>query len=258
MKAVILAGGKGRRMCAESTNLPKPLVAIGGIPIIFHIINYFQFYGVGEVVIGLGYQSRQVVTTLQEYLRSVSRHVELVESLHCVTLYSPELSLHIELVDTGLDTCTGGRLRQIRPFLNKEPFFLAWCDGLADLKLDSMLNFHKNHGRLATVAAVHPRSRFGIMELTGGEVSGFQEKPRMTDRWVNSGYAILEPEVISYIHSDEEQWEAEPISRLIKDHQLMAWQHEGQWQCMDTVSDWEYLKDLWDSGSAFWRPEMHS
>lgn len=258
MKAVILAGGKGRRMCAESTNLPKPLVTIGGIPIICHIMHYFQAYGISEIVIAVGYQSKQVVVALQEYLEPIAKTVQISESSPCVTLCSPDKTLCVRLVDTGLDTRTGGRLRRIRPFLEEQPFFLAWCDGLSDLQLDTMLDFHNNHGRLATVAAVHPRSRFGIMELTDGEVTGFLEKPRMTDRWVNSGYAILEPEALNYIHSDNEQWEAEPINRLIIDHQLMAWQHEGEWQCMDTVGDWEYLKELWNSGSAFWKPELQS
>ncbi|MBU1137359.1 MAG: NTP transferase domain-containing protein [Proteobacteria bacterium] len=258
MKAVILAGGKGRRMCAESTNMPKPLVAIGGIPIICHIIHYFQVYGIDEIVIAVGYQSKQVVAALQEYLEPIAKTVQIVKSAQSISLCSQNASLCVQLVDTGPDTRTGGRLRRIRPFLDEQPFFLAWCDGLSDLQLDRMMDFHKSHGRLATVAAVHPKSRFGIMELTGAEVTGFQEKPRMTDRWVNSGYAILEPEALNYIHSDDEQWEAEPINRLITDHQLMAWQHEGEWQCMDTVGDWEYLKKLWNSGSAFWIPELQS
>ncbi len=255
MKAVILAGGKGRRMCAESTNLPKPLVTIGGIPIIYHIIHYFQMYGINEIVIAVGYQSTQVVATLLEYLKSVNKTVQLKETPLCTTLYVPDTSLMIQMVDTGLDTPTGGRLRQIRPYLTAEPFFLAWCDGLSDMRLDKMLDFHKSHSCLATVAAVHPRSRFGIMELTGNEITHFREKPQMTDRWVNSGYAILQPEALDYIKSDKEQWEAAPINRLIKDHQLMAWQHNGEWQCMDTLGDWEYLEELWNSGSAFWRSE---
>jgi glucose-1-phosphate cytidylyltransferase len=259
MKTVILAGGKGRRMCSESTNLPKPLVTIGGIPIICHIVLYFQAYGVHEFVIAVGYQSEQVVSTLQEYLESVNKTMQTVESQDCTILYSSESNLLIKLVDTGAETQTGGRIKRLKPFLGEEPFYLAWCDGLSDIRLDKMLAFHKEHGRLATVAAVHPVSRFGIMELSDDEVSGFQEKPRMIDRWINSGYAILEPEALDYIGGDNDQWEAGPVHQLIQDHQLMAWQHEGQWQCMDTVGDREYLEDLWISGAAFWRkPERKS
>jgi glucose-1-phosphate cytidylyltransferase len=258
MKALILAGGKGSRMCAASTNLPKPLVPIGGIPIICHIMHYFQTYGVHEFIIAVGYQSEQVITVLREYLEPVSKTIQTVESQNCTSLHCPESNLLVQLVETGVDTHTGGRIKRVRPFLDEESFYLAWCDGLSDMRLDNMLAFHKKHGRLATVAAVHPMSRFGIMELSNGEVISFQEKPRMIDRWVNSGYSILEPEALDSIHSDDEQWETGPVRRLIQEHQLMAWQHEGQWQCMDTVGDWQYLENLWNAGSAFWKPERKS
>jgi glucose-1-phosphate cytidylyltransferase len=258
MKIVILAGGKGRRMCAESTNLPKPLVAIGGIPIIIHIMNYFQAYGHHEFIVAVGYQSMQVIDTLQNCLEPIDRINQINNHPKHVILHSKNTGLHVHLVDTGPETHTGGRIKQIQPFLDEQPFFLAWCDGLSDIQLDKMLEFHKSHGRIVTVAAVHPLSRFGIMELADNEVTGFLEKPRMTDRWVNSGYSILSPEALNYIHGDNDQWESGPINRLINDQQLMAWQHEGQWQCMDTVGDWEYLEDLWVGGSAFWRPEQQS
>ncbi len=254
MKAVILAGGKGRRICSESSNIPKPLVCIGGIPIICHVIHYFQTYGIEEFIIALGYQAEQISTALREYLEPVQSE----ESQDGITLHSPESGLTLQCIDTGVETSTGGRLQQIKPFLDSQSFYLAWCDGLSDIRLDKMLTFHKKHGRLATVAAVHPISRFGIMELNNNEVTAFQEKPRMSDRWVNGGYFVLEPEALDAIHGNDEQWETGPVGRLIQDHQLMAWQHEGQWQCMDTVSDRDFLIQLWNSDSAFWRPEQTS
>lgn len=253
MKVVILAGGKGRRMCAESTNLPKPLVAIGGTPIICHIMHYFRAFGCNDFLVAVGYQSEQISNDLQAHLAPIERSDDCPGQTGCVTLSSPSDGLHIRLVDTGPETNTGGRIKRLAPFLEQQPFFLAWCDGLADIRLDAMLAFHRVHGRLVTVAAVHPVSRFGIMELAGNEVTGFYEKPLMTDTWVNSGYAIVEPGALQYIEGDSDQWEHGPVSRLVRDHQLMAWRHEGSWQCMDTINDWEYLEELWRTGSAFWR-----
>jgi len=255
MKVVILAGGKGRRMCAESTNMPKPLVTIGGVPIICHIIRYFEAFGHKEFIIAVGYQSDQIIEALQEYLAPAERTEEQTGGPRCVTLVSDASGMRVNLVDTGPGTQTGGRIKRLKPFIGREVFFLAWCDGLSDIRLDAMLAFHREHGRLVTVAAVHPLSRFGILELSGNEITGFLEKPRMTDRWVNSGYAIVDPGALDYIHGDEDQWEYGPVSRLVQAHQLMAWRHEGSWQCMDTMGDWEYLEDLWVTGAAFWKEQ---
>ncbi|HBI15418.1 MAG TPA: glucose-1-phosphate cytidylyltransferase [Desulfobulbaceae bacterium] len=252
MRVVILAGGKGRRICAESTNLPKPLVPIGGTPVICHIIRYFQEFGCDNFIIAVGYQSEQIINTLQKHLEPVARIDDDSETGRSVTLCSQTDGLRVRLVETGPDTNTGGRIKRLAPFLEQQPFFLAWCDGLSDIRLDAMLAFHRAHGRLVTVAAVHPFSRFGIMELSGDEVTGFYEKPRMIDTWINSGYAIVEPGALEYIGGDADHWELGPLSRLLRDHQLMAWRHEGSWQCMDTMSDWEYLEHLWVTGSAFW------
>ncbi len=239
-------------MCAESTNLPKPLVPIGGTPIICHIMRYFMAFGCNDFLVAVGYQSEQIINSLQEHLEPVERTDEHLWGARCVTLYSLSAKLHVRLVETGPETNTGGRIKRLAPFLEKQPFFLAWCDGLADIRLDLMLAFHKAHGRLVTVAAVHPVSRFGIMKLSGNEVAGFYEKPLMTDTWVNSGYAMIEPGALEYIEGDADQWEHGPVSRLVRDRQLMAWRHDGIWQCMDTIADWEYLEDLWLTGSAFW------
>jgi glucose-1-phosphate cytidylyltransferase len=253
MKVVILAGGKGRRMCAESTNLPKPLVPIGGTPIICHIMRYFQASGCNDFLIALGYQSEQIINSLQEHLEPDERIDEHSRGTKCVTLSSRSDGLHVRLIETGPETSTGGRIKRLAPFLEQQTFFLAWCDGLADIQLDAMLAFHRTHGRLVTVAAVHPVSRFGIMEMSGNEVTGFHEKPLMTDTWVNSGYAIVEPGALDYIEGDADQWERGPVNRLVRDRQLMAWRHDGTWQCMDTMSDLEYLEHLWLTGAAFWR-----
>ncbi len=240
-------------MCSESTNLPKPLVPLGGIPIICHIINYFNMFAINDVIVATGYRSEKVSQNLKKQLGPCVQTTQLETLQNTNAALLAATPMRVQIVDTGLDTQTGGRLKKIAPLLDRAPFFLAWCDGLSDINLDSMLQFHKKHKRLATIAAVHSRSRFGIMDLTGDQITGFREKPLMMDRWINGGYAILDPDAINYIHSDNEAWEAAPINRLISDNHLMAWKHEGQWQCMDTPGDLEYLQKLWDSGSAFWR-----
>jgi len=256
MKVVILAGGKGRRMCAESTNLPKPLAAIGGTPIICHIMSYFRTFGCHDFVIAVGSRAKQIISSLQEHLGPVARTQERRDGCRSVTLTLPKDGLRVSLVDTGAETNTGGRIKRLAPLLEQQPFFLAWCDGLSDIRLDAMHAFHQTHGRLVTIAAVHPHSRFGVMELAGDEVTAFQEKPLLADTWINSGYAILEPEALEYIEGDADQWEQGPISRLVRDRQLMAWRHDGSWLCMDTISDWAHLENLWLAGKAFWTARL--
>jgi len=256
VKVVILAGGKGRRICSESTNIPKPLVEIGGIPIICHVMHYFETFGYHEFVIALGYQSEKVINTIEQYMQVRNRQEMLTTTGdRVINLSSKDSKWAVMLVETGSDTSTGGRIKRLEPFLDKESFFLAWCDGLSDIQLDKMATFHKNHGRLVTVAAVHPYSRFGVLELTGDRISGFQEKPRLNEQWINSGYFIVNPGAMQYITGDNDQWECAPVAKLIQNQQFMVWRHEDNWLCMDTVHDWEVLEELWASGSAFWNPE---
>ena len=256
MKVVILAGGKGRRICSESTNIPKPLVEIGGIPIICHVMHYFEKYGYCDFVIALGYQAEKVIKAIEQYMKiQTSRKLLTAAGSRTVILRSKENKWTVTLVETGSETATGGRIKRLESVLAGESFLLAWCDGLSDIQLDEMVTFHKHHGRLVTVAAVHPYSRFGILELEGDRVAGFQEKPRLNEQWINSGYFIVDPDAMQYIAGDNDQWECSPVEKLIQNQQFMAWRHEGNWLCMDTIHDWEVLEKLWASGSAFWKSE---
>lgn len=257
MKVVILAGGKGRRICSESTNIPKPLVEIGGIPIICHVMHYFEKFGYSDFVIALGYEAGKVIGTIEQYINAQHRRDMLSASgERIVDLASADSSWNVKLVETGIETATGGRIKRLEPFLTGESFFLAWCDGLSDIRLDEMAAFHKNHGKPVTVAAVHPHSRFGVLQLQGDRVTGFQEKPRLHEQWINSGYFIVDSQALQYIAGDAEQWEQTPVAQLIARQQLMAWRHEGSWLCMDTMHDWEVLEDLWTSGAAFWKDRL--
>jgi glucose-1-phosphate cytidylyltransferase len=251
MKAVILAGGRGRRLCSENTGVAKPLTPIGDIPIICHVIGYLEMFSVDCVIIALGYLGEQVRETMLEHFAKTSTLSRIDGSGEVtVVVESRELTLHF--VATGMDTQTAGRLLKVRSWLEGESFLLAWCDGLTDMNIEKMYAYHKSHGKIATIAAVHPRSRFGIVEIDRGKVLDFTEKPIITDRWVNGGYALLEPEIFSYIHEENEKWESEPMQRLIADDQIMAWMHEKNWQCMDTLSDVDYLNTLWNEKAAFW------
>lgn len=256
MKVVILAGGKGRRMCSESTRLPKPLVTVGGIPILCHVIDCFRQHGADEFVVALGFEPEMIVTAIEEQM-SERFSLSTSKKSGVSTIEAIDGGFSVVMVDTGLETATGGRLRNIQDYLAKERFALAWCDGLSDLDFQAMGTFHEAHGKIATIAAVHPRSRFGILDLAGDTVCGFIEKPVMTDRWVNGGIALLEPEVFQFIQGDLEQWENEPVHRLMEQGQLMAWKHEGNWQCMDTLTDQEYLESLWRANRAFWCREKN-
>lgn len=256
MKVVILAGGKGRRICSESTKVPKPLVEIGGIPIICHVMHYFEKFGLTDFVIALGYQADKVIFALEQYMHAQDREETQTSSGDtAVSLGSPESNWSVKLVETGSETATGGRIKRLEPFLGKDPFFLAWCDGLSDIQMDSMAAFHKTHGRLVTVAAVHPHSRFGVLDLQADMVASFQEKPRLNDQWINSGFFVVDPGALQYIAGDDDQWEHAPVAKLIADRQLTAWRHEGNWHCMDTLHDWEVLEELWASGKAFWKAD---
>jgi glucose-1-phosphate cytidylyltransferase len=253
MKAVILAGGRGRRLCSESTGVAKPLIPIGNVPIICHVICYLEMFGVDCVIIALGFLGDQVTEKIIEYFATTSP-LSRKDSPDGVTVEVEGRGLTLQFVTTGMETETAGRLLRVKPLLENERFLLTWCDGLTDMNIFEMHAYHKSHGKIATIAAVHPRSRFGIIHVDGGRVRDFTEKPIMRDRWVNGGYALLEPEIFSYIREERERWEWEPMQRLIADDQIMAWMHEGNWQCMDTLTDVDFLNALWNDQAAFWLP----
>ena len=258
MKAVILAGGYGTRLSEETGVRPKPMVEIGGRPIIWHIMRSYAAYGVNEFIVCCGYRG----DVLKEYFLTYNQ----LESDFSVDLATGEVTVHkaaaeqwkVTLVDTGLATMTGGRLRRVRSFLGSETFCLTYGDGVADIRIDELIAFHRREGARATLTAVKPPGRFGALTLPTGEnrVDGFTEKPARGDghdqAWVNGGFFVLEPEVIDYIAGDSTVWERDPLERLAMEGELVAYRHEGFWQPMDTLRDKNLLQDLWDRGEAPW------
>lgn len=241
MKAVILAGGRGTRLAEETSVRPKPMVHIGDRPIIHHIMDHYAHFGFTEFVVALGYMGDQIA----DYLLDLKRRWRGLDGP------GPD-QWTLDLVDTGLDTQTGGRVKQVAPYLAGHAFMLTYGDGLADVDLRALLAFHRSHGRLGTVTAVHPPPRFGQLHLQGDEVMRVDEKPPK-ESLINGGFFVLEPAVIDLIDGDDTVFEREPLTRLVERRQLMAYRHESFWQGMDTLRDKVYLQKLWDSGAAPWK-----
>jgi len=254
MKAVILAGGLGTRLSEETYLRPKPMVEIGGKPILWHIMKMYSFYGVKEFVICCGYKGHIIKEYFANYFLYMS-DVTFDMTSNVMEVHEKKTEpWRVTLVDTGEKTMTGGRLRRVAPYLKGEDFFcFTYGDGVANIDIASSINFHKSHGKLATVTAVIPPGRFGALEREGDIVHGFIEKPRGDGGWINGGFFILSPAVIDYIISDSSIWELEPLARLAADDQLRAFEHRGFWQPMDTLRDKNLLERLWNSGTAPWK-----
>jgi glucose-1-phosphate cytidylyltransferase len=255
MKAVILAGGLGSRLSEETTLRPKPMVEIGGKPILWHIMNICSTHEIDEFIIALGYKGEIIK---QYFLSFYALNNDI-----SVNLASGETTIHnngkqpqwkIHLVDTGLHTQTGGRLKRLRGWLNEEKTFLfTYGDGVADLNIRALTQFHEAHGKLATVTTVHSPERFGRIHFDGDKVVEFYEKPEASEGWINAGYFMLSPGAIDYIEGDDTIWERNPVERLAHDGQLVGYRHHGFWSCMDTVKEKNYLEGLWASGKASWK-----
>lgn len=253
MKTVILAGGLGTRISEESHLRPKPMIEIGGKPIIWHIMKIYSHYGINDFVICLGYKGY----VIKEYFANYFLHMS------DVTFDMSENRMHIHnrnaepwrvtLVDTGENTATGGRIKRIRDYVGDETFCLTYGDGVADVDVPSLIDFHKSHRKLATVTAVQPPGRYGALDIRGERVHGFQEKPLGDGGWINGGFFVLEPGIFDYIDGDETTWEYDPMRSLAQDGQLMSHMHRGFWQAMDTLRDRSYLEERWKSGEAQWR-----
>jgi len=253
VKVAILAGGAGTRLLEETLVKPKPMVEIGGRPILWHIMMYYSHFGFNEFVIALGYKGDYIKHWMQEYYNPC-RNVTVKMGKGEVIFH--DKSKHgwiVHLVDTGEKTLTGGRIKRLAPWLGNQTFMLTWCDGLANVNLDALQGFHRSHGRLATVTAVHPPSQFGHLSIKGNVVARFEEKPRVHVGWINGAYFVLEPGVFNYIEGDDTQWEKEPLGKLASDGQLMAYRHSGFWQCMDTLHEKLLLEKLWQTGRAPWK-----
>lgn len=253
MKAVILAGGRGTRISEETHLRPKPMIEIGGHPILWHIMKSYSAHGVNEFVICCGYKGYLI----KEYFANYFLHMSDVS----FDLQKNTMEVHeqhaepwkVTLVDTGDDTQTGGRLKRVAKYLENEPAFcFTYGDGLSDVNISQQLAFHQQHQKLATITAVLPPGRYGALERDGDQVRGFIEKPRGDGGWINGGFFVLSPKVLDYIEGDAMPWEAEPLTRLAQEQQLMAFEHAGFWQPMDTLREKNLLEDLWQSGKAPW------
>lgn len=251
--AVILAGGLGTRLSEETDTRPKPMIEIGGHPLLWHIMKFYSSYGINEFVICLGYKGY----IIKEYFANYYLHMSDVT----FDLRTNQTEIHrkgadpwrVTLVDTGEDTMTGGRLKRVRAFLGNQPFCLTYGDGLTDLDLGELCAFHRAHGRAATVTAVRPPGRFGALDLDGPRVRGFREKPEGDDGWINGGFFVLEPKVVDLIDGNDTVWEREPLQGLAASDDLRAFRYGGFWQPVDTLRDKRAVETLWREGRAPWR-----
>ena len=254
MKTIILAGGLGSRLSEETQLKPKPLVPIGPEPILWHIMNIFASQGLREFVVALGYRG--------ELIKSYFERFYTLRNDLTINLASGETTIHdhgqhpdwlVHLVDTGRATMTGGRLKRLEPWVEGATFMMTYGDGVADIDLDALLRFHRNHGKLATVTAVRPPARFGSIVFEGDRVARFAEKTHASEGWINGGFFVLEPGVFSYVEGDQTLWEHQPLEALATAGELMAYRHEGFWQPMDTLREKQFLSELWESGKAPWK-----
>lgn len=255
MKAVILAGGRGSRLAEETDKRPKPLVEIGGRPILWHIMKTYSHHGIDEFIVCLGYKGYLI----KEYFSNLALHdsdITVDLSTKTVHYHNPSrLPWRVTLVDTGLETLTGGRLRRVGPFLDPDqPFCLTYGDGVSNVDVQASIEAHRHHGLLATMTAVRPAARFGTVRLTAdGRVAGFEEKGVTGAPTTNGGFFVLQPEVLDYVEGDNTAWEDEPLRQLAANGNLAVFQHEGFWQPMDTLWERDYLEELWATGRAPWK-----
>jgi glucose-1-phosphate cytidylyltransferase len=244
----------GTRLAEETDQRPKPMVEIGGKPILWHILKYYSSYGLKEFIIALGYKKEAIIRYFLD-LRYCSSDVTIRTGNGEITVHDqprqPDWVIH--LIDTGLQTNTGGRIKRLAPHVGNSTFMLTWCDGLSDVNLGRLLAFHRSHGKLATVTTVRAPARFGCLELDHDQVSGFREKPANGGGWINGAFFVLEPGVFAYIRDDTTSWERGPMERLVAARQLAAYRHNSFWQCMDTLREKRLLDELWTEGHAPWK-----
>lgn len=252
MQVVILAGGFGTRLAEYTELIPKPMVTIGGRPILWHIMNFYASQGFQEFIVALGYKGEVIKDFFTNYaVRNSSLDIDL-DTGKITPIERQAEKWRVRLIDTGQSTLTGGRLGRLREFLQDEPFMLTYGDALANVDIKGLLEFHKEHGKLVTVTAVHPPARFGEIELQGDTVIDFREKPQVKNGWINGGFFVIEPEFLSFIEGDSTILEKEPLEKAASLGELMAFRHDGFWHCMDVKRDRDALEQLWESGMRPW------
>jgi len=253
MKVAILAGGVGSRLAEETDVKPKPMVEIGGRPILWHIMKHYSRHNCNEFVLALGYKGDVIKRYIMDSCSLESNLTVKIRSGDVLrhSVETPDWT--VDLIDTGMHTQTGGRIKRLQPFLGNQTFMLTWGDGVSNVDLKQLLAFHKAHGKLATVTAVRPPARFGHMVFKNDRVLEFSEKPQASEGWINGAFFVLEPGVFDYVDGDDTPWERAPMEGLARDGQLMAYRHADFWQCMDTLRDRRLLEDLWATGKAPWK-----
>jgi glucose-1-phosphate cytidylyltransferase len=253
MKVVILAGGFGTRISEESQFKPKPMIEIGRMPILWHIMKNYSSYGFNEFVVCAGYKQDVIKEWFADYfLHTSDITFDFTKGDEIIVHNKHAEQWKVTVVDTGLNTMTGGRLKRVAKFIGDKPFFMTYGDGVSNVDISATLKFHKTYGKLATISAVHPEGRFGVLDLNENQIQSFREKSKDDMGWINAGFMVLEPKVLDYIESDATTFEREPLERLAEEGQLMCYKHAGFWQCMDTLRDKEKLEKLWASGQAPW------
>jgi glucose-1-phosphate cytidylyltransferase len=253
MKAVILAGGFGTRISEETDVKPKPMIEIGGMPLLWHIMKSYSSYGINEFVICCGYKGYVVKEYFANYFLHMSDVTFDMKNNKMEVNQKFAESWKVTLVDTGLNTMTGGRLKKIQKYLDNETFCFTYGDGLADIDLKKLINFHKKNNSFATLTAVQPPGKYGALNLKKNKVTKFEEKPAGDGSWINGGFFVLEPEIFNYLKNDSTVWEKEPLEKMAKQNKVTAYKHSGFWQALDTLRDKNHLQSLWDSNKAPWK-----
>ena len=254
MKTIILAGGFGTRLSEYTELVPKPMVEIGHKPILWHIMRLYSHFGHKDFCIALGYKAEIIKKYFSDYhLNNVDFSIDL-SSGETETLNQFSENWNINLIDTGLNTMTGGRLKRLKEYIDpNQPFLMTYGDGVSNVDINKLIEFHKSHQKLVTVTAVRPPARFGELDITNGKVNSFIEKPQLDQGWINGGFFVIEPKFLEYIEGDEIMFEREPLEKATEEGELMAFEHEGFWQCMDTKRDHQFLEKLWSNDKAPWK-----